>query len=157
MFELGATIANVIALALEVPGAFALATLVFEMWTIFAPVEVSTAETWRRRIIPRRQFGQLALLRWMFAALTTFLRWLLYCVEIDVVGENSAALLCSEEVHEVGNNVEMLFITIFVKLLRIRARRGSSAGHFNAESRMSASNCCLVSSSNVNLFIDALH
>jgi hypothetical protein len=37
-------VANVIALVLEVPGAFALATLVFQMWTIFAPVEVPTAE-----------------------------------------------------------------------------------------------------------------
>ena len=46
VFEIGATIANVITLALETLGAFALATLVFELWTIFAPVEVSTAEAW---------------------------------------------------------------------------------------------------------------
>ena len=45
----------------------------------------------------------------------------------------------------------------WLSFCRIRARRGSSVGDFNAESRMSASNCCLVSSSNVNLFIDALH
>jgi hypothetical protein len=38
VFELAATIVNAITLALEVLGAFALATLVFQMWTIFAAV-----------------------------------------------------------------------------------------------------------------------
>jgi len=54
MFEIGATIANVITLALEMLGAFALATLVFQMWTIFAPVEISTVEVRRRMIILHR-------------------------------------------------------------------------------------------------------
>jgi hypothetical protein len=108
-------------LALEMPGAFALATLAFQMWTIFAPVEVSTAEAWRRRIILRRWLGWLALLRWwMLAALPTFLRWLLYGVQMDVfVGENSTVGLCGEEAHAVGNNVvETHLITTLVKLLQ---------------------------------------
>jgi len=57
MFEIGAMVANVIALALEMPSAFALVTLVFHMWTIFAPVEVSTAKAWRWRILLRRGLG----------------------------------------------------------------------------------------------------
>ena len=51
VFGLAVTIVNVITLALEMSGAFALTTLVFRMWTIFAPVQVSTAEAWRGRII----------------------------------------------------------------------------------------------------------
>ena len=35
---------NETALALEMPGAFAFYTLVFLMWTISAPVDVSTGE-----------------------------------------------------------------------------------------------------------------
>jgi hypothetical protein len=42
LFGLGVTIAYVITLALEMPSAFALATLVFQMWVVFAPGEVST-------------------------------------------------------------------------------------------------------------------
>ena len=57
MFEIGATITNVITLALEMSGASALAALVFQMWTIFALVEVSTAEAWRRKIILGRWLG----------------------------------------------------------------------------------------------------
>jgi len=57
VFEIGATIANLITFALEMPSVFALATLAFQMWTIFAPVEVSTAERWRRRIILRHWLG----------------------------------------------------------------------------------------------------
>jgi hypothetical protein len=53
VFDIGAMVANVIALALEMPCAFAIATLVFQMWTIFAPVEVSTAKEWRWRILLR--------------------------------------------------------------------------------------------------------
>jgi hypothetical protein len=89
------------------PGAFALATLVFKMWTIFAPVEVSTVEAWRRRIILGIWLGCLALLRWwVLAELRMFLRWLLYGVQVDVsVGENSTVGLCEEDVHTVGNNV----------------------------------------------------
>jgi hypothetical protein len=85
MFGLGAIVVNEIALALEMPGAFALATLVFQMWTISAPVEVSTAKAWRWPIILRLWLGWLALLRWwVLAALPTFLRWLLYGVQLDV-------------------------------------------------------------------------
>ena len=61
MFGIGAMVVNMIALALEMPGAFALATLVFQMWTIFAPVEVLTAEAWRRRNVLRRGLGWLTL------------------------------------------------------------------------------------------------
>ena len=121
MCEIGATIANVITLALDMSGAFALATLGIQMWTIFAPVEVSTAETWTRRIILRRWLGWLALLRWwMLAALPTFLRWLLCGVQMDVfVGENSTVGLCGEEVHAVSNNViETHLIAILIKLLQ---------------------------------------
>ena len=121
MFEIGATIANLITLAREMPGAFALTTLVFQMWTIFlSPVEVSTAEAWRRRIILRRWLGWLALLRWwVLAALPTFLRWLFCGVQMDVfVGENSTVRLCGEEAHAVGNNVETHLITVLVKLLQ---------------------------------------
>ena len=109
MFQLRSTIAGVITLAFEMPGAFALATLVFQMWAIFAPVEVSTAEAWRRRIVLRRLLGWLALLkRWVLTALPTFLQWLLYGVQVDVVGEGD----------EGGNNVvETHLITILVKLL----------------------------------------
>jgi hypothetical protein len=39
VFNLGATIVN-FTLTLEMPGAFALATLVFQMWRVFAPVKV---------------------------------------------------------------------------------------------------------------------
>jgi hypothetical protein len=74
VFEIGATIAIVITLAIEMPGAFALARLLFPVWTIFAPVEVPTTEAWRRRFILRRWLGWLALLRWVLAALTTFLQ-----------------------------------------------------------------------------------
>jgi hypothetical protein len=63
MFGLGTIVLNVIALVLEMPGAFALATLVFQMWTISAPVEVSTTKAWRRRILLRLRVGWLALLR----------------------------------------------------------------------------------------------
>jgi len=48
VFGIGATVANAITLAFKVPGALALVTLVLRMWTIFAPVEVSAAETRRR-------------------------------------------------------------------------------------------------------------
>ena len=56
----------------------------------------------------------------MLAALPTFLRWLLYGVQMDVVfGENSTVGLCSEEVHAVGNNdVETYLFVILVKLLQ---------------------------------------
>jgi hypothetical protein len=75
VYEIGATIANLITLALEMLGVIALATLVFDMWTVFLPVEVSTAKTWRQRIILRRWLGWLALLRWwVLAVLSTFLR-----------------------------------------------------------------------------------
>jgi hypothetical protein len=80
-------------------------------------VEVSTAEAWRRQIILRLGLGWLALLRWwVLAALPTFLRWLLYGVQLDVfVGENSTVSFCGEEVHTVCNNVvEMHLITILV-------------------------------------------
>ena len=84
-------------------GAFAFSTLVFQMWTISAPVEVSTAEAWRRRIILQLWLGWLALLKWwVLAALPTFLQWLLYGVHLDVfVGENSTVSLCGEEVYAV--------------------------------------------------------
>jgi hypothetical protein len=66
------------------PGAFALVTLLFQVWTIFAPVEVSTVEAWKRRVILRRWLGLLALLRWwVLAGLPTFLQWLLYGVQMD--------------------------------------------------------------------------
>jgi hypothetical protein len=55
-------VANEIALALLMPGAFALATLVFQMWAISAPVEVSTARALRRRIIMQLGLRWLALL-----------------------------------------------------------------------------------------------
>ena len=75
MFEIGAMVVNVIALALEMPCAFALVTLVFQMWTIFAPMEVSTAKAWRCRILLRRGLGWLVLFKWwVLAALPTFLR-----------------------------------------------------------------------------------
>ena len=99
------------------PGAFAFSTLVFEMWAISAPVEVSTAEAWRWRITLQLW---LALLKWwMLVALPTFLQWLLYAVQLDVsVGENSTVSLCDEEVHAVCNNgVETHLITVLVKLL----------------------------------------
>jgi hypothetical protein len=113
-------VANVIALALEVPGAFALATLVFQMWTIFAPVEVPTAEAWRLRDVLYRGLGRLTLLIWRLTALPTFPRWLLYDVQTNVfIGENSTVSLCGEGVHAVGNNVvEMHLIAILVKLLQ---------------------------------------
>jgi hypothetical protein len=113
-------VANVIALALEMPGAVALAALVFQMWTIFAPVEVSTAEAWRRRDVLRRGLGWLALSRWWgLAALPTFQRWLLYGVQTNVfIGENSTVGLSGEVVHAVGNNVvETHSIANLVKLL----------------------------------------
>jgi len=85
VFEIGATIANVITLALEMLGALALATVVFQLWTIFASVEVCTAEAWGRRMILRRWLRWLALLRWwVLAAFLTFLRWRLYGVQMDV-------------------------------------------------------------------------
>lgn len=103
------------------PGAFALVTLLFQVWTIFAPVEVSTVEAWKRRVILRRWLGLLALLRWwVLAGLPTFLQWLLYGVQMDVfIGENSSVGLCGEEVHAVCNNVvETHLITVLVKLLQ---------------------------------------
>jgi len=121
MFEIGATIANVITLALEMLGAFALATLVFLMWTIFSPVEISTAEAWRRRIILHRWLHLMALLKWwVLAALPTSLQRLLYGVQMDVfVGQNSTVGLCDEEVHAVVKYVvEAHLITILVKLLQ---------------------------------------
>jgi hypothetical protein len=114
-------VANMIALAFEMPGAFALATLVFQMWTIFAPVEVPTAEAWRRRNVVRHGLGWLALLRWWgLAALLMFLRWLLYCVQTNVfIGKNSTVGLCGKEVHAVGSNViEMHLIAILGKFLQ---------------------------------------
>jgi hypothetical protein len=114
-------VANVIALALEMPGAVALAALVFQMWTIFAPVEVSTAEAWRRGNVLRCGLGWLALSMWWgLAALPTALRWLLYGVETNVfMGENSTVSLCGEVVHAVGNNVvETHLIAVLVKRLQ---------------------------------------
>jgi hypothetical protein len=119
--EIGSTIANVITLALKMPGAFALPTLVFQMWTIFAPMEFSTAEAWRRRIILHRWLGWLVLLKWwVLAALHTFLLWLLCGVQMDVfVGENLTVGLCGEKVHTVGKNVvETYLITILAKFLQ---------------------------------------
>jgi hypothetical protein len=120
VFELAATIVNVITLAVEMPGACALATLAFQMWAVFVPVEVSTAEAWRRRIFLCRWLGWLALLRWwVLAALPMFLQWLLYSVQLDVfISENSTVCVCVEEVYAVSNDVEIHLIAILVKLLQ---------------------------------------
>jgi hypothetical protein len=121
VFEIVAMVVNVIALVLEMPCALALATLVFQLWTIFAAVEVSTEKARRCRILLRRGLGYLALFKWwVLAALSTFLRWLLYGVQTKVfIGENSTVSLCGDEVHAVGNNVvETHLVPIFVKLLQ---------------------------------------
>jgi hypothetical protein len=121
VFGIGVTVANAIALAFKVPGALALVTLVLRMWTILAPVEVSAAETRRRRVILRRWFEWQALLRyWVLVALPAFLLWLLYSVQLDVFfGENSTVGLGGEEVHAIGNNVvKAHLVAILVKLLQ---------------------------------------
>jgi hypothetical protein len=113
-------------LALEMPGAFALATLVFQLWAVFAPVEVTTAETWRRGNVLRRCFGWLALLkRWMLKALPTFLRWLLYGVQLDVfVLENSTVHLCDEVNAVSDDGIETHLVAILVKLLQDSCAEG---------------------------------
>jgi hypothetical protein len=121
MFEIGVKIENVTTLALEMLGAFALTTLLFQIWTCFAPVEVSTSEAWRWRFIQHRSPRWMTLLRWwVLAALSTFLRLLLYGVQMDVfVGQNSTVSLCGEEFHAVVKYiVETHLLTIFVKFLQ---------------------------------------
>jgi hypothetical protein len=121
VLELGTTIKDVITLALEMSGALALATLVFQIWAIFATVEISTAEARGRRIVLCRWLRWLELLRWwVLAALPTFLRWLLYSFQIDVVYvEDLTGCLCGEEYHAVGNYVvETHLIAIMVKFLQ---------------------------------------
>jgi hypothetical protein len=127
VFALGAMLANVITLALKMYGVFALATLVFQKWAVFAPVEVTTAETWRRGSILRRWFGWLALLKQrILTVLPTFLQWLLYGVQLDIfVGKNSTVCLCGEKVHTVSDDgVEMHLVTILVKLLQDSCTEG---------------------------------
>jgi hypothetical protein len=111
------------------PVAFALTRLVLQMWAVFAPVEVTTAEARRRRNVLPRRVGRLALLKWwILMALSTFLRWLL-----SVVGENSTVHLCGEEVHAVSNDVfETHSIAIFVKILQDSRSQGS-VGDLTAE------------------------
>ena len=133
MFEIGAMVANVIALALEMPCAFALVTLGFQMCTIFVPVEVSTVKAWRWWILLRCELGWLALFKWqVLVALLTFLWWLLYGVQTNVfIGENSTVSLCGEEVHTVGNNViETHLIAILLKLLQDSSMQRSVSRRF---------------------------